>query len=312
MHKSNCRRRSSVIVAQQSDSEVSEISVKTGFGKVLNSHGYGFHYSVLREASELFANESSKWAFEAAEFPVEVQGRGTRIDFVLQHRDHPSFYLLAECKRANPALSNWCFARAPLVRRNRSEEPMFLEHFRISETGTVSQGIEASSRKVRNLNEREAYHIGIEVKSGKKGDSNGQGRGHIEDAVTQVCRGIGGMVDMFLSGRLKTSGKPTSVYLLPVVFTTAHIWTSDVDLSTADLQTGELDFSSTEFAAKDYIFYQYHMSPGLKHSYNWTGLRPDDIGSFMDSEYIRTVSIVSASGIGQFLSWSSNINVDFQ
>ena len=112
-----------------SDTAAHEKNVETGFMKVLNLHGYGFHYSVLKLASELYANGSSKWFFEAAEFPVQVQGLGTRIDFVLQHVDSPSFYLLAECKRVNPALSNWCFARAPFVRRNRSEEAMFLEHF---------------------------------------------------------------------------------------------------------------------------------------------------------------------------------------
>ena len=70
--------------------------------KVLNRHGYGFHYSVLQRIGGL---RRSGWRFEVAEMPVEVQGMSTRIDFILR-RFNTHLYLLAECKRVNPALSN--------------------------------------------------------------------------------------------------------------------------------------------------------------------------------------------------------------
>lgn len=287
-----------------SNHETYDHKVEAGFQKILNRHGYGFHYSVLKLASDLYASETSEWAFEAAEFPVMVQSCGTRIDFILQHKRIPSFYLLAECKRANPALSNWCFARAPLVRRNRSNEMLFLEYFGRSETMYDRQDMWAYSKEVRNLSE--AYHIAMEVKSDKKGDWDGKGRGAIEEAVTQICRGVGGMVE-FLGGNPQVLGKATEAHFLPVVFTTAQIWVSDVDLSTADYRTGDLDFNDTKFSHKDYIFYQYHLSPGLKHSYSLISGR--NIGDYLDSGYVRTISVVSASGIEDFLSWSSSIDV---
>src|ERR1700745_4338287 len=102
--------------------------VRNSFEKALNRHGYGFQFSVLEIAENLAKkvdeDERSRWNFLFSEVPVEVQGAGTRIDFILSSsRTGPSstfFYLICECKRANPALSNWCFIRAPRVRRNQA------------------------------------------------------------------------------------------------------------------------------------------------------------------------------------------------
>ena len=47
-----------------------------GFHKLLNQHGHGFHYAVLREAQRL------------------------------RHAKYSRLYIIAECKRANPALAS--------------------------------------------------------------------------------------------------------------------------------------------------------------------------------------------------------------
>jgi hypothetical protein len=86
-----------------------------GFQNVLNSHGYGFQYSVLKEVARLaYEVRSASWIPKVPEFPVEVQGHDTRIDFILKHARLP-FYLVAECKRANPSLANWCFAKMDIT-----------------------------------------------------------------------------------------------------------------------------------------------------------------------------------------------------
>lgn len=285
-----------------------EKKVEAAFQKVLNSHGYGFHYSVLKLASCLADRETnqSAWVLEAAEFPVQVQGFGMRIDFVLRHRHSQSFYLLAECKRANPYHSNWCFARAPFVRRNRTTtEPLFLECFQRNVPITGSKDIYSSSKRITHL--EDAYHIALEVRSGEKGDPEGRGRGAIEDAATQISRGIGGMVEFF-SNNLLVLGEATQAYFLPVIFTTAQVWASDVDLSKAELLTGNVNLGDRKFTRKDFIFYQYHLSPGLKHSHS-PNERPGNMGDYLDSEYIRTIAIVSAAGIDSFLLWSSAIDL---
>ena len=274
-------------------------TVRTGFAKILNRHGYGFHYSVLKLAGDLCNRRESKWIFEVAEFPVQVQGETTRIDFILRLEHELPVYLLAECKRANPAISNWCFARAPYVRRNRTRrEPFFVE---LAQQQPRDSDFYASVRMGLTLDD--AYHIALEVKSDSKGDPCGPGRGEIERAVTQICRGLNGMVE-FLSKDVQVLPNRTA-YLLPVVFTTAHLWRSSVDLSSANLEDGSIDLGGTDFTQEPWIFYQCHLSPGLKHSYS-PMQRPENIGDLMDSEYVRTVVIVSASGIESFLKWSSD------
>ena len=85
-------------------------SITNGFEKILNNQGYGFQYAVINKVQELARNNESPWISPVPEFPVEVQGYGTRIDFVLRNKHHP-YYLIAECKRANPSLSDWCFIK---------------------------------------------------------------------------------------------------------------------------------------------------------------------------------------------------------
>lgn len=88
--------------------------VAKSFEKVLNRHGYGFHYSVLREARRLanLNQGNSVWDFPVYEFPVEVQSNNTRIDFILHNRRRP-LYMIAECKRANPSLAFGALQKYP-------------------------------------------------------------------------------------------------------------------------------------------------------------------------------------------------------
>jgi len=116
--------------------------IRALFSKELNRHGYGFQYAVLKKCEEVAAIleknlTPATWAPLVSEFPVEVQRAGTKIDFILRRISRWAVpgvpvYLLAECKRANPALSNWCFARAPYVHHARSStyEPLIVERFK--------------------------------------------------------------------------------------------------------------------------------------------------------------------------------------
>jgi hypothetical protein len=278
-----------------------EPSVSGGFGKALNIHGYGFQHSVLRLANKLFEQNKSGWIFEAAEFPVQVQGEGTRIDFILRLKSYLPIYLLAECKRANPALANWCFSKAPYVRRNRTAfEPLLVEFVQPDENGSLY----AYARQGHDLHD--AYHVALEVKSSEKGDPHGSGRGKIEEAATQICRGLNGFVEFVMANKQILSDQATA-YFFPVIFTTARVWVSDVDLASADIEKGNIDFDQANLEQKPWVFYQYHLSPNIKHSRS-PSERPKTIGEFLDSEYIRTIAIVTSSGIEQFLGWCYNFD----
>lgn len=280
-----------------------EDQTKKDFSQLLNRHGYGFQYSVIKAARHLFDEGKSPWIFLASEFPVEVRGQGTRIDFILHHRDHQHFYLLAECKRANPALSNWCFSRAPFVYRNKAanSEPVFMEQ---AESRPDLNGIFAYGK------EREtAYNpcnIGLEVKANRKGDSQGESGKAIEDACSQVLRGLNGLIENFSNKSILPQGK--KAHYLPVIFTTANLFLSDVNLAEAELSSGNVDLTNSKFESQQWLSYQYHLSPGIKHSVS-PFTDESDLGKFMKSAYIRTIPIVSPIGIESFLRWAGQLDL---
>jgi len=265
------------------------------FTKTLNSHGYGFQYSILRVAYQLEKQEKSSWLFGVAEFPVEVQGKGTRIDFILRHRDRPELYLLAECKRANPAMAHWCFVRAPLVHRRRSSEPT------IFECVEADPSEDAYTYTVRASGMQSHYHIALPIRTGMKGDEKGKdAKDAVEEAATQILRGLNGMIEFF-SRNHQALGSHHRAILLPVIFTTARIWAAETNLCWADIADGKVEVQEQDFTQRKWLALQYHQSPGLKHSLP-ANERPEELGDILDLEYMRTIFVVGADGIEPFLS----------
>ncbi len=274
-----------------------------GFRKALNRHGYTFQYLVCGEAQRLYEKGDSPWQFIAAEFPVETPSAGTRIDLILRHRQHPHI-MVVECKRANPAVANWCFAKAPRVSRNRSREYYFAERL-------VRNESECSSAPIRSTQEIDAYHIALEVRrQGAKGDVAQSGRGSIEEAATQVLRGVNGLAELFLH-HPELLGDRQYVVISPAIVTTAELFISPVNLLVGDLGTGEVDDDFPGLEKRTWTNLQYHQSPSLKHSGEEARMYPVELWRILDSEYVRTVPIVSAEGIGEFLSWSSHLGEDY-
>lgn len=274
--------------------EITE-QIKSQLSKQLNQHGYGFQYSVLELAMSLSAQRGSRWIFEAAEFPAEVQGSGTRIDFILRLGETRTF-MLAECKRADPKFNNWCFLKAPYVRRNRDREHCFVEHVKRNPQNICITTIQQLDDVVGIDNK--AYGVGRVVKSpDTKGQSGKSELDAIEQAATQICRGLNGLVEL-VSKKLDLISQPTT--FIPVIFTTAKLYACEYNLSLANLEDGKVDLSEHELSEQDWIYYQYHLSPGIKHSAH-TDKHTGKFSELLDYEYIRTIPIVTATGIAGFL-----------
>jgi hypothetical protein len=283
-------------------------SIKSLFQKTLNRHGHPFQYAVLRRGNELKDNQESRWIFEASEFPVEVQGSNTKIDFILSHCPHGGLYgfLVAECKRTNPSFSEWFFAKAPYVRRGRSSDTLNVECARWADPDVLtSVGTLPSSGDI--------YHIALEAKTNSQGDTSG-GRGAIESAATQVLRGMNGLIECIAKkeniGVIEESFHPA--FFVPVIFTTARLWATDADIGKADLESGKVDLASDKVERKPWLWLQYHMSPTLKHSVErdesaaGPSFLKGTLSYLLKHEYSRTIAIVGTDGIDSFLRHSSN------
>lgn len=270
------------------------------FTNAINRHGHAFQHRVIQEVIRLSKNGRTPWRFECSELPVREhpQAKGTRIDIVLRASDDRlsdefNIYLVCECKRANPSLRDWCFCKAPLVHRKPPPggQRLIVEYARKMPflPRIVATGIQFHTI------EQDAFHIGVELKGDEKGDPAGEGRGAIEAALTQVCRGMNGFVNHFYEAQL---GPKWDGVFVPVIFTTAPLWVSSVSLATADLETGEIQ--DADLTSVPWLYFQYHVSRGIKHSAS-SSVNATDLAQVLDKEYIRSVLIVSATGIEKML-----------
>lgn len=263
------------------------------FATALSRHGYGFQYAVLNAVHEFASTRRSfPWFRVVSEFPVAVAQASTKIDFILQHRDR-SVFLTCECKRVNPAFCDWFFARAPFVRRGGNIDHLVAECVRYNPI----EEFRASGSRFDTISHK-PYHIAIEVKSGQKGDPIGGSGKAIEQAATQVCTGLNGFVEYFRSNSHDPRQQELDFTIIPVIFTTARLFTTSDNIGKASLATGEIELN--DVSETPWLLYQYHLSPDLKHGAQHI-LHPKELGKVLEGEFIRTIAVVSSAGIESFL-----------
>lgn len=268
--------------------------VAESFRKTLNSHGHSFQRRIWRSLKEL--PEARAWRREVYEFPVALNGISTSIDMIAAWSGSP-LLLVIECKRANPATASWCFARGPIEERR----PIF-QVLRQPHPGSSAEVVQTRSPAAT------CYSVGLEVKTGQPGDPGQPGRGAIEDAVTQVLRGMGGLMAGYRPSVLNhyidgsPVDAPAEVRIVPVIVTTARLWVTEAELEEAGAADGELSAMSVAVAPKPWLLYRYAISPALQVSgYNFLGGHYRTFQEVRDLQFARTVAIVSAEGLGDFL-----------
>jgi hypothetical protein len=286
------------------------------FVTTLNQQGYIFHFRTLKAAQEANEERSSDWVFQVSEFPVEVRGKGTRIDYVLQQApnfgpaDAPRYFtfLVVECKRANPSYKRWCFARAPYVRRNWSKENLLVERVVFDK---ASGRFSATMNKHYAIPYGQEFHIGLELKvKDAKGDSQPKGvtgTGAIEDAAGQVTLSLNGLIEFFKEVPPPTQSQAIMTFI-PVVVTTAQLFATSADVTDSDLESGELSENSVPMNEQKWLFYQHPTSPSFRHTIPVAKpeselLAMPDLGKSLEANYLRTVAIVQAKHIAEFLGW---------
>jgi len=143
------------------------------------------------------------------------------------------------------------------------------------------------------------YQIALDVKHPSKGDSNAKGRGQIEEAATQVCRELNGLIEFFYKHPFLIAPGSHAAFV-PVILTTANLWATNYELSTAAPDTGKMAADKLRVEAVDWLWYQYHQSPGLLHSRERSN-QHKDIAGILYQEFVRPIAIVTPTGLKSFL-----------
>lgn len=262
---------------------------------VLNTQGYSFQYSVMRRAEELRKNGQSLWRLEGAEFPVAFKNEVMHIDFIFEYLN---LFLIAECKRVNPARGYWCFAKSPYTWRNSTGKLAQFDQIRM-----FSQLPQFNSSTIIAPTEREIMDIGLEVSTGEKGDAKGDAdKSAINKSVSQVLKGQSGYINYLCNqGKVPHNLKVDNDYIfIPVIFTTARIFVTDTDLGAADLERGHLPANSVNAEEKEWVWLNHNRSINLTHDvkFDYEANRHEN---YYFREFTRSVAIVGTKGIDSFL-----------
>lgn len=281
-------------------------STKQYLKRVLNAHGYPFQFAVLQHARRLQSHGLSGWVFESSEVPVGESGRSTHIDFVLRRYDGRgstsslNLYLIAECKRVNPLKSKWCFVRNPYPMRNKSGSAHPIQFDRI-----VSQDSQDRYTKGGMIKHWDypTFELPFELKTHKPNDPlSPLSKSPINDAAFQVLLGQRGFISHLTSmtGTDKHEQLRRENVFIPVVFTTADLFVSDVDLSDADLASGEVHTDSDVLIKRPWLWYNFRRHSDLDHPFEKYGSSQTNVDEYF-AAFTRSVAFVSVSGIDEFL-----------
>lgn len=287
--------------------------------QLLNAHGLAFQQSVIRLLSSTFKTNDIPLYYCTQEFPVSVGNETSRIDLVFASRNR-SIYFLGECKRSDPRCAHWFFFRSGDHSSEATPNQIMLEQVSFQRRRGKAEGssvVSASGAAIRSAwpiysiacegNQREP----LKKQVGKAGQS-------IEAACSQLSVGISGFVE-HLSHIFSRDGLMPVIQLLPVLFTTATLWTSDADISDAEYASGTLNNLSPALRQVPWLLYEYTLSPGVKHMLSWTAypageypgwlgphthdflLQALDLEATSRGEFRRTVAVVRPEGLLGFL-----------
>ena len=275
----------------------SNTPVSADLRKILDAHGYGFQYAVMRRGEQLHQLRRSRWELVGTEFPVCVGTTTTHVDFVyVRVMDALRTYLVAECKRVDPKRGRWCFARAPYTWFNPDDQEVSFDELQC-------ESYDVRHRPRFLTVDQPICHLGRELRTDQPGDGTGSTRA-IDEAVGQVLRGASGLIDL--------QRGPTGGYFsgarcyrfIPAIFTTAEIWVTDADLGAADLRTGLLP-KGIDAHRKDWIWLSHNRSPAIsppKPTPTPGTAVEDDPRTVLRSEFARSIAVISTDGIDDFLS----------
>lgn len=268
----------------------------------INTHGYALPQRLAEIIRQLaIGGDMFPWQFQATEFPIEARNNSSRIDIVLKAKASDIF-LLIECKRINPAISNWCFVKNKYNKSLNTQQHFVAENIEFMPTHNHNiVNMKGKGKEILFDTNHKTYNLGFEIKSSAKGDPQGKARNEdLEKSLEQACRGMNGMIELFAKEWFSSNLEVHNAMLIPVVVTTADLFGTDVDLSKSILETGNYE-DSIGLTQEEWVYFQYHQTPGIKHKYYNYPTEPESVADILYREYTRTIPIVNASAFDKFL-----------
>ncbi|MBS3915576.1 MAG: hypothetical protein KG003_13865 [Bacteroidetes bacterium] len=164
--------------------------------------------------------------------------------------------------------------------------------------GTTATGL-TTSRTVMDVH---PYNLGFEVKTDQKGDGIGSSdKSPINAAITQALRNTSGFINYCFEKLRWTNTNQQLIYrFIPVIFTTANLWVSDVDIGKSNLSDGKLPNDLVNAKKVDWIWFNQNRPDTLSPDLFLLGKQNYPV-SYEYYKFLRSVAIVGSSGVESFL-----------
>jgi hypothetical protein len=271
----------------------------------LNIHGVLLQFKI----AEIIATYNRRLSLLHTEYPVEISSEGkfseSRIDVlgVLFHRyNAANIYLIIECKKCNPEFVDWVFfprIQKIITKTGFDEITILRNRFVYQEANKKFYAVNDFVKKRTSLFElagdcRETRGNYDSVKNNIKTKTSNSA---ISEASYQVTLGTHGFaqeqIKPFLSKPLSELPETLSKqsFYFPIIVTTANLYKINFELSDINLSNGEIGFDKATLEEKDFIIYEYPISPYLQTG-TIKSLVPYKIGS--DLSMRRHVLIVNS------------------
>lgn len=271
----------------------------------LNEQGYLFQHKIVQvvQSKDEDGNFAHNWCVEAEELPVSLpNGEETRIDLVLRHGPQLSspWRVVLECKRSARDYKRWVFFGEADRHRGPSPRNYYVEHADIKGPWD-HQGEPPMIHRVETSNaspDCPVFDYGVEVRIDRPGSGKrASATDAIEDAFQQVSLGQAG-----LALRLRNAHALT-FRLLPIVVTTAELLSADFSVDRVSLDRGMVEADDLSLKPRPWLAVNYRVNDVICQLSGITTGRTTDLAADLAARQVRTVFVVQAAHVQQFLGW---------
>jgi hypothetical protein len=285
-------------------------NAKAMVAAALNEHGFLLQQAVWLKIQARTGDSSDKqdeWSFVATEYPVTAaDGSQTRIDLLLKHRHAQGVHICMECKRPNPKYKRWVFFGSESGVAGVYEGLINLET--ISWTTRPAQQSDIRHRLVRHANlagvQLFCYYVEAALKRDPGGKQSISSTETIEKAFCQVMKGHSGLMAKFAAS---TDG--FFFRSIPVVDTTAELIKAAFDPKRISVEDGTIDPGDLEILPLPYCAVNYRADDNLSLQMLTPHERSVGVSDLLNAQ-IRTVFVVHATALNEFLNWAGRNLID--
>ena len=273
----------------------------------LNEQGYLFQHKIVQvlQSGDESNGVRHNWFVEAEEVPVSLpNSEETRIDMVLRHGPalgNP-WRIVVECKRSSPEFKRWVFFGGGALCRNFSPRDYYVEFFDESPDQAAPNQAAPMQHLVKQVgasSECPVFDYGVEVKSERpETRRRASATNAIEDAFQQVILGQTGF-----ALRLRKVCE-RSFRLLPVVVTTAELFSADFSVDRVSLDRGMLQPADLSLKPMSWLAVNYRINAVICELSGITTTPKRDLAADLLARQVRTVFVVQSAQVRQFLAWA--------